>query len=312
MPKFRRDLLHRYEGNPIIDLEDIPFKCNTVFNAGAVKTEEGYKLLLRVENLQGRSVFVMAHSEDGYHFEVDDFPVMEPAGQQEPFRTYEANGIEDPRITFLEGQYYICYTAASQYGPRIGLARTRDFHQIERVGLISEPENKDATLFPRKLGGRYVRLDRPLGGGMGNVWISYSPDLRYWGDARVLFTPRPGYWDSDRVGASSQPIETDQGWLEIYHGVKFTSSGPIYRLGAVLLDPQDPSRMIGRTLIPLLTPREMYERVGDVDNVVFSCGAILEDDGELRVYYGAADTCICLATAPLQDVLKACIANDRA
>lgn len=302
-----RDVIHRWEGNPLITLDDIPFPCNTVFNAACVKAGRSYMLLLRVEDLSGRSVLALAKSEDGFHFEVESEPVMVPVEEEEPFATYESMGVEDPRITELDGVYYIMYTAVSPYGPRLGLAKTEDFHHFERVGLISVPENKDGVLFPRKIGGRYARLDRPMTQGLGNIWISYSEDLVNWGDSQLVCSIRPGFWDCDRIGASAPPIETEKGWLEIYHGVKFNSSGPLYRLGVLLLDLENPTKVLGRSDIPVLGPREYYERVGDVNNVVFSCGAIYEEySGNVKVYYGAADTCICVGMAKLNDLLEWC------
>lgn len=301
-----RDVIERWYKNPIITLENVPFPCNTVFNAAATKMGDEYILLLRVEDLAGRSVFALARSDDGYHFTVEPNPVLEPS-KEEPFRSYERRGIEDPRITYLEGEYYVMYTAYSRYGARLALCKTKDFKTFERLGLISQPENKDGCLFPRKINGRYVRLDRPYGGGIGNMWLSYSDDLLHWGDSEVVMTTRGGYWDSDRIGACAPPIETEQGWLEIYHGVKNTSAGPIYRMGAVLLDLENPAKVLCRSAVPILTPREYYERVGDVGNVVFSCGAILEDGGKLKIYYGAADTCICLGFADVNHLIDRCI-----
>lgn len=300
-----RDVVERWHKNPIITLEQVPFPCNTVFNAGAIKYGDEYLLLMRVEDLAGRSVLVLARSSDGYQFTVDPAPVMTPS-LEEPYRSYERRGIEDPRITYLEGAYYIMYTAYSRYGARLALAKTYDFKEYERVGLISQPENKDGCLFPRKINGRYVRLDRPFGGGTGNIWLSYSDDLLHWGDSEVVMTTRGGFWDSDRIGACAPPIETEYGWLEIYHGVKTTSSGPLYRMGAAILDRDNPAKVLCRSAVPLLTPREYYERVGDVDNVVFSCGAIPEDDGCLKIYYGAADTCICLGFAYIEELVDRC------
>ncbi|MCE5198547.1 MAG: glycoside hydrolase family 130 protein [Armatimonadota bacterium] len=300
-----RDVVERWYKNPIITLEHVPFPCNTVFNAAATKMGDEYILLLRIEDLAGRSVFALARSDDGYHFTVDPAPALEPS-KEEPFRSYERRGIEDPRITYLEGEYYIMYTAYSRYGARLALCKTNDFKTYERLGLISQPDNKDGCLFPRKIKGRYVRLDRPYGGGIGNIWLSYSDDLLHWGDSEVVMTTRGGFWDTDRIGACAPPIETEQGWLEIYHGVKNTSAGPIYRMGAALLDLENPSKVLCRSAVPILTPREYYERVGDVGNVVFSCGAILEDGGKLKIYYGAADTCICLGFADVNHLIDRC------
>ncbi|MHC5035126.1 MAG: glycoside hydrolase family 130 protein [Planctomycetota bacterium] len=300
-----KDVVRRWEGNPALTREDIPFPCNTVFNAGAVKLGDEYILLLRIEDLRGHSVLALASSEDGYHFEVHNVPVMTPATEGE-FEMYERKGIEDPRVTLLEGTYYIIYTAASDYGARLGLAKTEDFRTFERVGLISEPDNKDATLFPRKIGGRYARLDRPMAGDVGNIWISYSDDLVHWGDARLVMAVRGDCWDSWRIGASVPPIETEEGWLEIYHGVKATSHGPIYRLGAAILDLEDPSKVLCRTSIPILAPREDYERTGDIPNVVYSCGAVMEDNDEIRIYYSGADSCICIGDVHLNEVMQFC------
>jgi len=303
--RFGRDVVERWYKNPIITLENVPFPCNTVFNAGATKFGDEYILLMRVEDLAGRSVLALARSDDGYHFSVDPVPAMEPS-KEEPYRSYERRGIEDPRITYLEGTYYIMYTAYSRYGARLALAKTSDFKNFERIGLISQPENKDGCLFPRKINGRYVRLDRPFGGGTGNMWVSYSDDLLHWGDSEVVMTTRGGFWDQDRIGACAPPIETEHGWLEIYHGVKNTSAGPLYRMGAVILDLENPAKVICRSAVPILMPREYYERVGDIGNVVFSCGALLEDGGRLRIFYGAADTCICLGFADVDDLIDRC------
>jgi len=298
-----RDLLHRWEGNPAITVEDIPFRANTVFNGTPIATKEGVYLLLRVEGQHGYSFFVLARSTDGLHFAIDEQPVMLPA-KEGPFALYETKGIEDPRVTFLDDNCYVVYTAVGDCGPRIALARTTDYVNYERIALISEPGNKDGILFPRKIKGRYARFDRPIGLGKGSMWVSYSPDLVNWGDSEVVIRPHDGYWDEFRVGASVTPIETDQGWLEIYHGVKMTSAGPIYRIGVVLLDLDDPSTVIKRGEQPVLSPREEYERIGDINNVCFACGAVLCDNGEMKIYYGAADTSICIATCTLNQILE--------
>jgi predicted GH43/DUF377 family glycosyl hydrolase len=300
------DVVRRWDGNPILTVEDIPFPCNTVFNAAAVQVDDETILLLRVEDLEGRSIVAMARSSDGLHFDVCDEPVMAPCSQGGAFECYERKGIEDPRVTLLEGTHYVVYTAASQYGPRLALAKTDDFHSFERVGLISQPDNKDGVLFPRKINGRYARLDRPMTGDVGNIWISYSDDLLHWGSSEVVMPVRPDKWDSWRVGASAPPIETEYGWLEIYHGVRRNASGMIYRLGAAMLDIDNPAKVLCRSAIPILAPKEYYERVGDVPNVVFSGGAIMDDGNSIRIYYGAADTCICMGTVGLEELMNFC------
>jgi len=297
-----RDLLHRWEGNPAITAEDIPFAVNTVFNGSPIVTPEAIYLLIRIEGMRGHSFFALARSTDGLHFTVDEKPAMLPETEGF-FALYESNGIEDPRVTFLEDTCYIVYTAVGDFGHRIALAKTADYVHYERLGLISEPGNKDGILFPRKINGKYVRFDRPIGKGQGSIWISYSPDLKYWGESKVVIPPRGGYWDDYRVGASVPPIETPEGWLEIYHGVKMTSAGPIYRIGLALLDLDNPAKVIKRGDDPILSPREDYERIGDIPNVCFACGAVIGDNGAMKIYYGAADTSICIATTTLEELM---------
>ena len=306
----QRDIMHRYDGNPILTLHDLPYLCNTVFNGTPVKLDGEYIILLRVEGQQGYSYLSLARSKDGLHFKPDEKPCMLPA-TEEPWAVWEENGLEDPRLTTIDGKHYIVYTAVGRYGHRIALAETDDFQNYKRIAMVSAPGNKDGVLFPRKIDGLYARLDRPFGNGIGCVWISYSPDLIHWGRSEHVFGPRDRYWDAYRVGASAPPIRTDRGWLEIYHGVKMTSAGPIYRIGAVMLDAQQPSRVIGRCIPPLLSPRDDYERIGDVGNVVFACGAIVEDDGSMKVYYGAADTAICVAFTRLEEVVDLCFEGPR-
>ena len=175
-----RDLLHRWPQNPILTVSDIPYRCNTVFNGTPVRVDGEYRLIVRVEGQQGYSFLALARSEDGLRFTVEDKPCLLPA-RRGPFTVWEEWGIEDPRLTCLEGRYYIVYTAVSRFGPRIALARTEDFHHFERIAIISGHGNKDGVLFPEKIGGLYARLDRPIGRGIGSVWISYSPDLVNWG-----------------------------------------------------------------------------------------------------------------------------------
>ncbi|MBW2645406.1 MAG: glycoside hydrolase family 130 protein [Deltaproteobacteria bacterium] len=310
MDRARQELVKRYEKNPIITHEDIPIPCNTVFNAATARYKDEYILLLRVEALEGNSFFALARSEDGFNFNIEQAPVMKPA-QDSPFSIYEKRGVEDPRITKIDDTYYILYTAYSRHGPRLGLAKTVDFKTFERIALISQPENKDGVLFPRKIKDRFVRFDRPATfSGTADMWISYSEDLIHWGDSRVIMETRPGFWDANKIGAGAPPIETDKGWLEIYHGVKRTSGGNIYRLGCAIFDLDDPSRLIGRSRIPVLTPKEYYERTGDVPNVIFTCGVIPEPEtGEVKIYYGAGDTCICVATARLDDLLESALSG---
>jgi beta-1,4-mannooligosaccharide/beta-1,4-mannosyl-N-acetylglucosamine phosphorylase len=299
-----KELVLRYDENPIIEKDDIPLPCNTVFNAASAIHNDEYILLLRVEGLEGKSFFCLARSRDGFKFKVEKKPVMVPS-EEEPFSIYEKRGIEDPRVTKIGEVYYILDTAYSSHGPRLALAKTKNFRKFERIALVSQPENKDGALFPKKINGRYARLDRPSTSYGSEIWISYSEDLIHWGDSKSIMTTRPGFWDMKKIGAGPPPIETEKGWLLIYHGVKGTSGGNIYRLGCAMFELDDPSKLIGRGYIPILSPEKYYERVGDVTNVVFSCGTVfIEEKRELLIYYGACDTSICVASAKLDELVE--------
>ena len=303
-----RSPFERFYKNPIIKRTDIPYPCNSVFNAAACIFKNEYLLLLRIEGLEGRSHLTIARSKDGINFTVDKKPWIEPSRDPD-FEPYERYGVEDPRITKIEETYYITYTAFGPYGVRIGIGKTEDFKKFERICLATEVDNKDGVLFPEKIDGEYALITRPggFGGQRGDIWISFSPDLVYWGKSRLLMYPRPGGWGSQKLGASTPPLETEEGWLLLYHGVKQTGSGIIYRIGAMLLDIKEPYVVRGYTSHFILGPEESYERVGDVPNVVFPCGAILEEDGTIRIYYGVADTAIAMATAKMDDIIKLCL-----
>ncbi len=308
--RYEHDIIHRWDGNPAITADDLPFPCLDIRDAGAVKIGDTYVLLVTIEALDGRTRIFRAESEDGYGFQVDPEPVLAPS-DDEPFFKYELNGLEDPRITYIDGVYYVMYTAKSPLGLRLGIAKTKDLRSFERISLISQPDTKHGVLFPERIGpgkGRYARLERPREG--GSIWISYSDDLVYWGDMHFVMGPRHGFWDFHRIGPGTPPVRVDEGWLFIYYGVKETSAGPLIRLGAALLDAERPHTLIGRTDVPIISPRERYERVGDVNNLVFTCGAVLEPSGEFRLYYGGADSCICVASAPVGRILKRCLDSE--
>jgi predicted GH43/DUF377 family glycosyl hydrolase len=298
----------KHDKNPIIRREDVPYPCNTVFNAAACRYKDEYILLLRIEDLAGRSHLTLARSKDGVDFAIDEKPWIVPS-RDPGYEAYERYGVEDPRISNLGGVYYITYTAFGPFGVRIGIGKTSDFKKFERISLATEVDNKDGVLFPEKIGGEYLLITRPggYGGQRGDIWIKFSPDLVYWGKSKLLMYPRPGGWGSQKLGASTPPIKTEEGWLLFYHGVKRTGSGIIYRIGAMILDLEEPCTIRGYTSHFILGPEEPYERVGDVPNVVFPCGTILEEDGRVRMYYGVADTAIALATAKLGDIIKLCV-----
>jgi beta-1,4-mannooligosaccharide/beta-1,4-mannosyl-N-acetylglucosamine phosphorylase len=196
----------RYAHNPILSSKDIPYPCNAVFNAAACKYGNQYLLLLRIEDLHGKSHLTLARSEDGYQFKVDNQPWIQPS--KDPYyEVYERFGVEDPRITRIEDIYYITYTAYGPFGPRVGIGCTKDFITFDRVSLATESENKDAILFPELIGGRYVMIDRP--GGVGAIWMTYSTDLVYWGHAKAILGPEPG-WGQAKLGISTPPIRTER------------------------------------------------------------------------------------------------------
>ncbi len=295
----------RYKNNPVLTANDVSFCVNSIFNAGAVKIENEYLLLCRVEMPNGRSSLLTARGADGKSFKPELKPLLTPE-QHGPCKEFVEWGVEDPRITPLEGKYYITYTGYSKYKPLVMLAETDNFRDVNILGPITVPSNKDAAIFPEKIGGYYWKIDRPTAEERHDMWISRSPDLLHWGHFRVLQEPESGSWEQDKIGLSSQPVKTDEGWLMLYHGVRGFGISSIYKLGVMLLDPEKPWKVIGKSRYPILSPQLDYERVGDVCNVVFSCGWIFENDGEVKIYYSGADTNICLATTTVDDLLARC------
>ncbi|MEO8210895.1 MAG: glycosidase [bacterium] len=301
------NLFKRYKNNPILTPSMWPYKVNAVFNAGATVYKNKALLLVRVEDMRGFSHLCKAVSNDGYtNWKIDKHPTLLPKPEDFPEDKY---GIEDPRIVKLEkdGVYSVVYTSFSESGPLVSLATTTDFETFRRYGVIMTPDDKDASLFPRQFKGRWVLLHRPSPGSHffgAHIWISYSPDLKHWGDSSILLHARKGsWWDAYKVGLGPQPIETTDGWLIIYHGVKTTAAGSIYRLGLALLDLDDPSKIIRRSDEWVFGPSESYERVGDVPDVTFPCGVVVKGD-ELIMYYGAADTTMAVATASIKEILN--------
>lgn len=304
-------LIQRYRNNPILTSNDVPYPVATVHNAAVVEHHNRYYMIFRSHRLNGRSILGLATSEDGYHFVVDKKPFMVPAAHG-VFKEYEAYGIEDPRVVFMEGEYLITYSAYSKHGVRIGLAKTKDFKKVERYSLITQADNRNVVIFPEKIGGMYVRLDRPHSEiSPWSIWISYSPDLRYWGESKILIKPLPYHWDEMKIGPGPPPIKTSRGWLIIYHGVFPTMDGSVYRLGTALLDSDDPSKVIAVGDEWILQPEEDYEITGYVHNVVFSCGAVSEADGTVKVYWGGADKVMCMGTIKLEDLVDHCLQHPR-
>ena len=299
------ELFERYAGNPVLTAADWPYTVNAVFNAGVTRFAGETLLLVRVEDRTGLSHLCVARSADGLtNWVVDPDRRLLPEVESHA----EEFGIEDPRITLCGDEYMIAYTGFSGGGPLVCLASTKDFRSFERRGTLMPPEDKDAALFPCQFDGRWALIHRPvatLPGNEAHMWLSWSPDLRHWGDHTVLIEAREGaWWDAHKVGLCPPPLATPQGWLVLYHGVRVTASGSIYRLGLALLDLEHPGTVLARSSEWLFGPHAPYERSGDVNDVVFPCGWLLDDDGDtLRVYYGAADTSVCVATASLAALL---------
>jgi predicted GH43/DUF377 family glycosyl hydrolase len=300
------ELFCRHPDNPILSVKDWPYAANSVFNAAAAIVGGKTVLLVRVEDFRGISHLTAARSEDGVHnWEIDPEPTLKPEPLCHPEEVW---GIEDPRVTWLGEleKWAVAYTAFSEGGPLVSLATTADFREFSRLGPVMPPEDKDAALFPVRFKGNWAMLHRPvakLPSIESHIWLSFSPNLKHWGEHQELIQARRGaWWDANKIGLSAPPLATEEGWVVLYHGVRTTASGSIYRLGLVLLDSEEPGRVIRRSEEWVFGPRAPYEREGDVDDVVFPCGWTVKD-GTIFMYYGAADSCIALATARLSDVV---------
>jgi predicted GH43/DUF377 family glycosyl hydrolase len=299
-------LFTRYSANPILSREHWPYPINSVFNAAAVLLLDGDTLLLcRVEDRSGLSHLCAARSADGVNtWRIDPNPTLMANPAEYPEEIW---GIEDPRITYLPelDRYAVAYTSFARGGPGVSLALTSDFRSFERIGVVMSPEDKDAALLPRRIGGRWALIHRPVTTLGAHMWISYSPDLRHWGSHKIIMEARRGgWWDANKIGLCSPPIETARGWLMIYHGVRQTASGSIYRLGLALFDLEDPAVCLQRGDSWIFGPEAPYERGGDVKDVVFPCGQTIGKDGDtINLYYGAADSSVALATGSIRCML---------
>ncbi len=298
------ELFERSPANPILQAGDMPFPCKAVCNPAACLVDGETLLLLRAIDHEDHSHLVAARSHDGISgWRVQDPPLLSPGHGG---AWYETLGCEDPRITYLldRGDYVIAYVGSSEQGAGICLATTTDFQSVSRLGLVIHPYNKDAALFPRKVGGRYLLLHRPTAGPLENVWMSGSEDLRHWGSPVCVLQEdqQPG-WDSGKVGTGPTPIETSEGWLLIFHGVQLEETGWLYRVGLALLDLEDPSRIVAKAPQWVFGPTQSYEMRGEKPGIVFPTGAVVQS-GILRLYYGAADTSVAVASARLEDLLQ--------
>ncbi|OFW73607.1 MAG: glycosidase [Actinobacteria bacterium RBG_16_68_12] len=304
-----RELFRRHPENPILSATDWPYPVNAVFNPGAAVVGRETVLIARVEALTGISHLAVARSANGIDgWVVDGVPFLEAVDGVET----ELWGFEDARAVWVDelDLWVITCTAYGPAGPAVYLATTTDFRAVERQGIVRQPEDKNAALLPEKIGGKWILFHRPMtafGGSRGEILLSRSVDLHDWSAPERVLQPRRGaWWDSARIGIGPPPLRTEQGWLVIYHGVKETPAGSIYRVGLALVDLEEPTRVLGRASDWVLAPQAPYERQGDVPNTVFPCGVIhAPESGEVRLYYGAADTSICLATAHIDELLAA-------
>ena len=316
-PVMSEPLVRRYEGNPILTPADIPYPVETVHNAGMAKYDGKYVMLFRSHRANGRSILGLAESDDGFKFVARPEPFMTPI-KDGAFAEYEAFGLEDARVCAIDGDYLITYSAYSQHGVRIGLARTRDWQSVERVSMISQADMRNVVIFPDKFPDprtgdmRYARLDRPHSEiSPWAIWISYSEDLIHWGDSRVVMKPVQYHWDEMKIGPGATPIRTDRGWLHVYHGVFPTMDGSVYRLGVALHDLKDPAKVLGVSDRWILTPQDPWELTGYVHNVVFTCGAVAEDDGTIKLYWAGADNVMCVGVADTERLVDLCLTDSR-
>jgi len=251
----------------------------------------------KIEYLTSLSHLRIARSKDGINFTIGDQPAIMPRAEDESW------GMEDPRITKMEDIYYINYTSVTKNGAATSLIITKDFQTFERQGIIFAPENKDVTIFPEKINGSYVAFNRPVPYSIGyaDMWIAKSPDLIHWGEQKHFISISPDGWENGRIGGGAVPFKTEKGWIKIYHGADKQNR---YCLGAFLLDKEDPSKVLAKTINPILEPEAEYEREGFFGNVVFTCGCIYEND-IVSIYYGAADDKVCRADIDIQEIYKA-------
>lgn len=311
------DVIRRYVNNPILTPEDMPAPCCAVYNSGVVKTPEGiYIMASRFEEPNKTQKVWISRSEDGIHFVPDAEPVRFVCSEEdreeyeEVVWNYPGAQIGswfDPRINPVEGEYYITYCVGGDYNCRIAIGKTKDFKTIEHVSFPMHIQNRNAVMFPEKINGEYWMLHRPQSGSdrSGSIWIASSPDLKYWGNCRIV-AKQEQYWENIKIGPAAPPIKTEEGWLIVYHGVFPNCNGVNYGGGVMLLDLEKPWKVIARCKDPILVVKETYEMIGQVPNVIFPGALIPEEDGSAKLYYGGADYVQCVAQTSIRELLEIC------
>lgn len=303
-PAGSKEIMWRYDKNPVIGRYDIP-TSNSIFNSAVVPFKNGFAGVFRCDNRRVQMNIFAGFSPDGLHWQINHDPIdFQPFGDHFVHSDYKY----DPRVTFLDGKYWITW-CNGYHGPTIGVGFTEDFKTFYQCENALLPFNRNGVLFPEKIDGKYALLSRPSDNGhtpFGDIFLSFSPDMKYWGEHRHVMSPMPfeqSAWQCTKVGAGSVPILTEEGWLMFYHGVITTCNGYRYSMGAVLLDKDEPWKVLRRSKDYLLAPAALYELTGDVPDVVFPCAALTEGD-KVCVYYGAADTCVGIAFGRISEILN--------
>ncbi|WP_317126534.1 glycoside hydrolase family 130 protein [Aureibaculum marinum] len=305
-PKGSNDIIWRYSKNPIINRYDIP-SSNSIFNSAVVPYKDGYAGVFRCDNKAVQMNIFAGFSKDGINWEINHEPIKMQAGNTQMI---ESSYKYDPRVVFIEDRYWITW-CNGYHGPTIGIGYTFDFIEFFQCENAFLPFNRNGVLFPQKINGKYAMLSRPSDNGhtpFGDIYISYSPDMKYWGEHRIVMKATPfeeSAWQCTKIGAGPIPILTEEGWLMIYHGVINTCNGFRYAMGSAILDKDNPNHVKYRTRDYLLGPAVDYEMIGDVPNVVFPCAALHDtEQDKLAIYYGAADTSVALAFGRLSKVVE--------
>ena len=298
----RNTPLWRYSENPIIDRNPIPGVAR-IFNSAVMPYQGAFVGVFRGEQTDGISFIYLGHSKDAIHWEFEKEKIQFVDEEGKPFMPIYAY---DPRLVKVEDTYYVMW-CQDFWGASIGIASTKDFKTFTRLENPFLPFNRNAVLFPRKINGNYVLLSRPSDSGhtpFGDIFLSESPDLVYWGKHRHVMSRSREWWESLKIGGGAAPIETSEGWLTFYHGVSGTCNGYVYSIGGAILDINEPSKVLYRCDSWLLTPEKWYEERGFVPNVVFPCATIHDPDtGRIALYYGSADSYVSLAFGYMDEII---------